>query len=158
MRLLNTWIKAAQNFLQRCFKRKYISYQIDIYNVLEEVDHSLFKISSMPGYPLYPSVPKKAQCASEFLAVNSLGLIPSVLKIVIKNYDHASFIEELANVPFHIVNLFEILTTNYMPLTAPFNIFWTIMLPSNKLRFIQDLIHLRDWDQRINEDAWYVAQ
>ena len=30
-----------------------------IYDVLEEVDRSLFKkISSMPGHPLYPSVPK----------------------------------------------------------------------------------------------------
>ena len=46
-------------FLQRCFKRKYISYQIDMYDVLEEVDRSLFKkISSMPGHPLYPSVAK----------------------------------------------------------------------------------------------------
>ena len=52
-------LTTVQNFLQRCFKRKYISYQIDIYNVLEEVDRSLFKkISSMPRHPLYPSVPK----------------------------------------------------------------------------------------------------
>ena len=27
-------LTTVQNFLQRCFKRKYISYQIDIYNVL----------------------------------------------------------------------------------------------------------------------------
>ena len=33
-------ITTVQNFLQRCFKRKYISYQIDIYNVLEEVGRS----------------------------------------------------------------------------------------------------------------------
>ena len=47
----------VQKFLQRCFKRKYIWYQIDIYDVLEKVDRSLFKkISSMPGHPLYPSV------------------------------------------------------------------------------------------------------
>ena len=52
-------LTTVQNFLQRYFKRKYISYQIDIYNVLEEVDRSLFKkISSMPSHPLYPSVPK----------------------------------------------------------------------------------------------------
>ena len=66
-------LTTVQNFLQRCFKRKYVSYQIDIYNVLEEVDCSLFKkISSMPGHPLSPKR-KKAQCASESLAVNSLG-------------------------------------------------------------------------------------
>ena len=52
-------LTTVQNFLQHCFKRKCISYQIDIYNVLEEVDRSLFKkISSMLGHPLYSSVPK----------------------------------------------------------------------------------------------------
>ena len=57
-------LTTVQNFLQRCFKRKYISYQIDIYNVLKVL---FKKISSMPGHPL---------------AVNSLGLIPRILKIV----------------------------------------------------------------------------
>ena len=52
-------LTTVQNFLQRCFKRKYfILYQTDIYNVLEGVDRSLFnKISSMPSHPPYPSVP-----------------------------------------------------------------------------------------------------
>ena len=50
-------LTTVQNYLQLCFKRKYIWYQIDIYSVLEEVDCSLFKkISSMPDHPLYPSV------------------------------------------------------------------------------------------------------
>ena len=57
-------LTTVQNFLQRCFKRKYISYQIDIYNVLEGVDRSLFKISSMPGHPLYPSVPKTEESSA----------------------------------------------------------------------------------------------
>ena len=50
----------VQNVLQRCLKGKYISYQIDTYNVLgqAQVNHSLFKtISSMPDHPLYPYVP-----------------------------------------------------------------------------------------------------
>ena len=48
-------LTAVQNFLQRCYKRKYISYQINIYDVLEKADRALFsKISSMPGHPLYP--------------------------------------------------------------------------------------------------------
>ena len=50
----------VQNFLQRCFKRQYIYYQINIplYDFLEEADHALFKkISSMPGHPLYSSLP-----------------------------------------------------------------------------------------------------
>ena len=78
-------LTTVQNFLQRCFKRRYISYQIDIYNVLEEVDRSLFRISIVCPATLctLPSQKrKKVQRASEFLAVNSVRLIPSVLKIV----------------------------------------------------------------------------
>ena len=75
-----------QNFLQRCFKRKYISYQIDVYDVLEEVDHSLFKkTSSVPGHPLYPSVPKTKESSahlrvpsSQFPRVNTQGFENSV--------------------------------------------------------------------------------
>ena len=59
-----------------------------------------------------------------------------------KNYDHDSFIEDLANVPFHIVNLFDDPDDQVHALTAFSKMFWTIMLPSNKLRFIQDLTHL----------------
>ena len=52
-------VTTVQNFLQRCFKHKYISYQINIYDVLEEADRALFKkISSMPSHPSYPSLPK----------------------------------------------------------------------------------------------------
>ena len=53
-------LTSVQNFLQRCFKRQYIYYQINIpvYDFLEEADHALFKkISSMPGHPLYSSLP-----------------------------------------------------------------------------------------------------
>ena len=51
-------LTTVQNFLQLCFKRKYIWYQIDMYSILEEVDRSLFKIkiSSMPDHLLHPSV------------------------------------------------------------------------------------------------------
>ena len=52
-------LTTVQNFLQCCFKRKYISYEINIYDVLEEADCALFKkISSMPGHPLYTSLPQ----------------------------------------------------------------------------------------------------
>ena len=57
-------LTTVQNFLQRCFKRKYISYQIDIYDLLEEVDCSQFKISSVPGDFLYPSVPKTKESST----------------------------------------------------------------------------------------------
>ena len=83
-------LTTVQNFLQRCFKRKYIPYQIDIYDVLQEVDRSLFKkISSIPGQPLYPSL-TKTKLSSEFLAVNFLGLIHSVFLV-----DYFSNIEQL---------------------------------------------------------------
>lgn len=51
-------LTTVQNFLQLCFKGKYIWYQIDMYSILEEVDRSLFKIkiSSMPDHLLHPSV------------------------------------------------------------------------------------------------------
>ena len=51
----------VQNFLQCRFKCQYIQYyQINtpVYDFLEEADHALFKkISSMPGHPLYSSLP-----------------------------------------------------------------------------------------------------
>ena len=49
-------LTTVQNFLQRCFKRKYVSYRIDIYGVLEEVDRSLFKKIDL-WYARSPSVP-----------------------------------------------------------------------------------------------------
>ena len=65
-------LTTVQNFLQRCFKRKYISYQTDIYNVLEEVDRSLFKkISNMPSHPLYPSVPKTKESSARLRGLSS---------------------------------------------------------------------------------------
>ena len=67
----------VQNFLQCRFKHKYSSYQIDIYDALEEVDRSLFKkIPSMPGHPLYPSIPKTKE-SSVHLRVSS-NQLPTV--------------------------------------------------------------------------------
>ena len=53
-------LTTVQNFLQRCFKRKYVLYQIGIMMCWRgRSHHSLFKkISSMSGHPLYPLVPK----------------------------------------------------------------------------------------------------
>ena len=42
-----------QNFLDRCFKRKYISKRMDIRNLLEKADGKLFKVRSIdPDCPL----------------------------------------------------------------------------------------------------------
>ena len=58
-------LTAVQKLLQRCFKCKYSSYQIDIYSVLEQVNRSLFKkISSLPDHPLYPYVPKTKESSA----------------------------------------------------------------------------------------------
>ena len=77
-------LTTVHNFLQRCFKRKYISYQIDIYSVLEEVDRSLFKkISSMPGHPLYPSVTKKKESSARLRLPSSQ--LPRVNTQCLKN-------------------------------------------------------------------------
>ena len=65
-------LTTVQNFLQRCFKCKYISYHTDIYNVLEEVDCSLLKkISSMFSHPLYPTVPKTKETSVCLLVPSS---------------------------------------------------------------------------------------
>ena len=60
-----------------------------------------------------------------------------------KNYDPNSFIKDLANVPFHIVNLFDepddqvhAFNCLFLPI-----LIWMITLPSNELRSIQGLIH-----------------
>ena len=55
------------NFLQRrCFKRKYTSYQINIYDFLKETDHALFKkISSAHAERPFLSFPpqnKRKSC------------------------------------------------------------------------------------------------
>ena len=68
----------VQNFLLHSFKRRYISDQINIYDVLDDVHSMLFKmISNMPGHPLYPSLPKTKE-SSVLIASNSLVSIPNI--------------------------------------------------------------------------------
>ena len=52
-------LTTVQNFLQLCFKRKYISYQIDVYVLLEEVDRSLVKYARPPSVPFRPQNERK---------------------------------------------------------------------------------------------------
>ena len=74
IRLLNTPINNGPEFFNSAalnantFRTK-LTY---ICNVLEEVDRSLFKrISSMPGHPLYPSVPKTKESSARFRVPSS---------------------------------------------------------------------------------------
>ena len=93
-------LTTVQNFLQRCFKCKYISYHTDIYNILEEVDCSLLKkISSMFSHPLYPTVPKTKETSVCLLVPSSQ--LPRVNTQRFKNsfpIAYFSNIEQLFNV------------------------------------------------------------
>lgn len=51
-------LTTVQNFLTRCFKRKYISDHIQILDLLESADRGIFKkVSGTPNHPLFPILP-----------------------------------------------------------------------------------------------------
>ena len=53
-------LTVIQNFLDRCFKRKYISKRMDIRELLVKADKKLFKVRSVdPDCPLSNIIPKK---------------------------------------------------------------------------------------------------
>ena len=48
-------LATAQNFLDRCFKRRYVSERIDILDILEKQDKKIFnKVTSIHSHPLRP--------------------------------------------------------------------------------------------------------
>ena len=52
-------LNTVHQFLRRCRKRRYISYAIDIYDLLEKTDRSISKkISCLPTHPLYNLSPR----------------------------------------------------------------------------------------------------
>ena len=52
-------LNTVQQFLRRCHKRRFTSYAIDIYDLLEKTDGSISKrISCLPTHPLYNLLPK----------------------------------------------------------------------------------------------------
>ena len=59
-------LMVIQNFLFRCFKRKYISKRMDIRNLLEKADSKLFKICSADSdCPLSKIIPKKEETENQ---------------------------------------------------------------------------------------------
>ena len=49
----------AQQFLDRCFKRRYISKKLEIGELLKVQDHRIYrKVSSIPYYPLRANFPE----------------------------------------------------------------------------------------------------
>ena len=59
---LSSDLTVIQNFLDRCFKRKYTSKRMDIRELLEKADKKLFKVRSVdPDCPLSNVIPKKKE-------------------------------------------------------------------------------------------------
>ena len=59
-------LNAVQCFLKRCHKRRYVSELIDIHDLLEKADRTLFeKISNDENHPLYTLLPKR-HCTTQF--------------------------------------------------------------------------------------------
>ena len=55
-------LTVIQNFMDRCFKRKYKSKRIDIRELLEKADKKIFKVRSVdPDRPLSNIIPKKKE-------------------------------------------------------------------------------------------------
>ena len=49
----------AQQFLDRCFKRRYISKKLEMGELLKEQDHRICrKVFSIPNHPLRPNFPE----------------------------------------------------------------------------------------------------
>ena len=64
-------LMVIQNFLDRCFKRKYTSKRMDILELLEKADKKLFKVRSVdPDCPLSNIIPKKKE--TNYLLRNKL--------------------------------------------------------------------------------------
>ena len=107
------------------FFPKYISQQIAIQEVLEEVDRSLFKkISSTPRHPLYPSVPKTKESSTRIRFRNSQ--LPRVNTQRFKNSFSTGYFlnkEQLFNV-MRILNVkFNASTRNFLSLVIPSAVF-----------------------------------
>ena len=73
-----------QNFLDRCFKRKYALTRMDIRDPLEKADRKLFKIRSVDtDCPLIKIIPKKKETKSREYEMRELiphiGLIPRIV-------------------------------------------------------------------------------
>ena len=72
-------LKTTQQFLSRCHKRRFISYAIDIYDLLEKTDRSISKKTNfLPTHPLYNLLPRVEESSKRLRTQTSL--LPSVNK------------------------------------------------------------------------------
>ena len=66
-------INTVQQFLRRCRKRHFISYAIDIYDLLEKTDKSIStKIGCLLTHPLYNLLPKVKESSKRLRTQTSL--------------------------------------------------------------------------------------
>ena len=74
-----------QNFLDRCFKRKYTSKRMDIQELLEKADKKLSKVRSVdPNCPLSNIILKKDE--RKYLLRNKSAHRPDIKTARIKNF------------------------------------------------------------------------
>lgn len=66
-------LNTVQRFLGRRHKRSFVSYAIDIYDLLEKTDRSISKrISCLPTHPLYNLLPKVKESSKRLRTQTSL--------------------------------------------------------------------------------------
>ena len=66
-------LNTVQQFLRRCHKRRFVSYAIDKYNLLEKTDRSISKkISRLPTHPLYNLLPRVKESSKRLRTQTSL--------------------------------------------------------------------------------------
>ena len=77
-------LTVIQDFLDRCFKRKYTSKRMDIQELLEKADKKLFKVRSVdPDCPLSNIIPKKKE--TKYLLRNKSAHRPKIKTDRFKN-------------------------------------------------------------------------
>ena len=69
-------LTTVQNFLNRCYKRKYISYFIDIFKLLDKSDRTIFNKARNVGHPLHSVLPKVKE--SSLRLRNTSSLLPRI--------------------------------------------------------------------------------
>ena len=70
-------LTTVQNFLRRCYKRKYISYAIDVNELIDKSDRRIFnKIKKNCNHPLYEIMPKIKQTSLRLR--NPTSLLPRI--------------------------------------------------------------------------------
>jgi hypothetical protein len=70
-------LTVVQHFLKRCHKRRYISYPLNIYTLLEKSDRTIFKkISNQSNHPLFNLMPTIKE--SSLRLRNKSSQLPSI--------------------------------------------------------------------------------